>query len=603
MIKLKQFIKRVITSHLTYVFIISIVFQNYMYKLFEKYTILPDTPSYINYNYNILLGEVDYVRTPIYPYFCKLVKLIGGSYSMYSNIVLAQKILFLLSIALFYFTIKKIFKNKFLSTILVSIYALCPFIFMWNTLILTESISIVEIVALLYLTVSYLKKPENKWAILIGIQLLILVMTRPSNVYLLAIYSLFWILELIIKNPKENKKIHKIGLLSTCGAIIITLLYCNQVRIHYGIFGLTSVNEINNTIIVIDSGLYKNGDNQNIINDIDSFYDPNDNNTTWAAREVIVQKYGVDTVTKFDSYVMNSSRKDYIVYMIKKIFIIGNLNMGTIYSKTVNNQFNYSINTIFNVLYPISFSITYIVLIMAFIEILYLLIKYKKLEWLLCALFSIIAGNLFLSIFFAPYETQRLCLISVPLLIILTPYIILKIIENPKNEKTIENKINNSKNISNKKSSGISELFEYIFSFNIKSLFKEKTDNTFIQFFRYLFVGGIAAVINIGMLYVFTDIIHIHYIISNILSFIMGLSVNYILSKKFVFQEETKISSSKEFLIYAIIGVIGLGIDTLLVWLFTDVLSMYYMISKLISTMIVFIWNFGARKVLYKIIK
>ena len=147
------------------------------------------------------------------------------------------------------------------------------------------------------------------------------------------------------------------------------------------------------------------------------------------------------------------------------------------------------------------------------------------------------------------------------------------------------------------------EFFEYIVSFNIKKLFKEKTDNTFIQFFRYLFVGGFAAVVNIGMLYVFTDILHLYYLISNILSFILGLVVNYLLSKKFVFQDETSISKTKEFIIYAIIGVIGLGLDTLFVWLFTDITKIYYMLSKLISTAIVFIWNFGARKVLYKIIK
>ena len=147
------------------------------------------------------------------------------------------------------------------------------------------------------------------------------------------------------------------------------------------------------------------------------------------------------------------------------------------------------------------------------------------------------------------------------------------------------------------------ELFSYIFSFNIKKLFKEKTNNTFIQFFRYLFVGGIAAVVNIGMLYVFTDVFHLHYILSNVFAFTLGLIVNYLLSKKFVFQDNVSINKAKEFLIYAIIGVIGLGLDTLLIWLFTDIGSIYYMISKLISTMLVLIWNFGARKLLYKIIK
>lgn len=147
------------------------------------------------------------------------------------------------------------------------------------------------------------------------------------------------------------------------------------------------------------------------------------------------------------------------------------------------------------------------------------------------------------------------------------------------------------------------ELLRYIITFNTKKLFKEKTDNTFIQFFRYLFVGGFAAIVNIGMLFIFTDLLHLYYIMSNVLSFVLGLIVNYLLSKKFVFQEETSISQSKEFIIYAIIGIIGLGLDTLFVWLFTDITKIYYMISKLISTAIVFIWNFGARKILYKLIK
>ena len=136
-----------------------------------------------------------------------------------------------------------------------------------------------------------------------------------------------------------------------------------------------------------------------------------------------------------------------------------------------------------------------------------------------------------------------------------------------------------------------------------KDLFVSKTNNSLIQFVRYFFVGGVAAVVNIGMLYVFTDLFHIYYLVSNIFSFTLGLIVNYLLSKKFVFQDEKNINKSKEFLIYAIIGVLGLGFDTLFMGLFTGVMKIYYMLSKIISTMLVFIWNFVARKVFYKIIK
>ena len=40
----------------------------------------------------------------------------------------------------------------------------------------------------------------------------------------------------------------------------------------------------------------------------------------------------------------------------------------------------------------------------------------------------------------------------------------------------------------------------------------EKTNDVKIQFLRYIFVGGIAAVVNIGSLYIFTDVFHLYYL-------------------------------------------------------------------------------------------
>ena len=133
----------------------------------------------------------------------------------------------------------------------------------------------------------------------------------------------------------------------------------------------------------------------------------------------------------------------------------------------------------------------------------------------------------------------------------------------------------------------------------IDKVLVDKTDNLIIQFIRYFFVGGIAAVVNILLLYIFTEIFNINYVISNIMAFVFGLIVNYSLSKKFVFTKDNSINKVFEFLMYTIIGVLGLGIDTFILWLFTDKFKIYYMLSKVISTMITFIWNFIARKLLY----
>lgn len=136
----------------------------------------------------------------------------------------------------------------------------------------------------------------------------------------------------------------------------------------------------------------------------------------------------------------------------------------------------------------------------------------------------------------------------------------------------------------------------------LNKLFLEKTNDTKLQFFRYLFVGGVAAFVNIGSLYILTDIFKIYYIFSNIIGFILGLIVNYILSKWLVFSTEKSINKIFEFLTYALIGVIGLGLDTVLIWFLTETILIYYLLSKLISTFIVFIWNFSARKLLYILI-
>jgi len=486
--------------------------------------------------------------------------------------------------------------------LLTVLYSICPFIFLWSTTILTEALSAFEIVLLMYLTVSYIKKPNNKFAILIGIQLLIMVMTRPANVYLLPCYLVFWILKYILERKDSIKSII-IGTMSTVFAIIITLLYCNQVRNQYGSFGLTNISYLNNFLSVVDSKQYKYGDNQNIINDLDQYY-IYDELSVWKSGGYIVSNYSVESIKKFINSAINNNRKRYIKYMVSKAFSQSPKNIGTIYVSNVEEYNGFDISNISSIIFPITFGFAYVILFSSIICFIIKWIKSKRIDWVFAACIAIIFGNLFVSICLAPFETQRLSLISIPILLILFPYL-LNNLNNCDNLSIVKSNKSKKKKKTRKKNSNknISEFFEYVFALDFYKLFKKKTDNTIIQFFRYLFVGGIAAVVNIGMLYVFTDVMKIHYIISNILSFTLGLIVNYILSKKFVFQEKVSINKSKEFIIYAIIGIIGLGIDTLLMWLFTDVISIYYMLSKLISTMLVFIWNFGARKVLYKIIK
>ena len=132
----------------------------------------------------------------------------------------------------------------------------------------------------------------------------------------------------------------------------------------------------------------------------------------------------------------------------------------------------------------------------------------------------------------------------------------------------------------------------------IDVLFVAPTDNWFIQFFRYFFVGGFAFVVDYGLLVLLTEVFGLHYLVSATISFIAGLVVNYLLSTSWVFRKSTLENKWTEFLIFAIIGVVGLGLNNLLLYLFTDKLNIHYMISKLLTTALVMVWNFGALMVI-----
>lgn len=142
------------------------------------------------------------------------------------------------------------------------------------------------------------------------------------------------------------------------------------------------------------------------------------------------------------------------------------------------------------------------------------------------------------------------------------------------------------------------ELITYILNLNIKQLFIAPTDNTLIQFFRYIFVGGIAFLVDGGSLFLI-ELMGIHYLIAAVFSFVLGLTANFIMSKLMVFNGSgANTNSGIEFIVYGVIGVIGLGITEVIMYFFTDKLGLYFMVSKIIAAAVVLVWNFMARKII-----
>lgn len=134
----------------------------------------------------------------------------------------------------------------------------------------------------------------------------------------------------------------------------------------------------------------------------------------------------------------------------------------------------------------------------------------------------------------------------------------------------------------------------------IRKLLYSSTENIAIQLLRYLFVGGIAFAADFGLLAFLTECCNMPYLLSGCCGFIGGLTVNYLLSIRWVFNKHNSDSSSAmvDFVVFAIIGVIGLGLNALIMWIATERMGAHYLLSKIISTILVFGWNFLGRRVL-----
>ena len=133
--------------------------------------------------------------------------------------------------------------------------------------------------------------------------------------------------------------------------------------------------------------------------------------------------------------------------------------------------------------------------------------------------------------------------------------------------------------------------------------------NLIKQFLKFGVVGAICFVIDFT-LYTTLNFLGCPYLISGIISFVVSVVVNYLLSMKFVFERREDISRRREFIVYVILSTIGLGLNELILYICVDIIYKNWnflqeiyndrwseIIAKVIATGIVMIYNFVSRKI------
>ena len=126
-----------------------------------------------------------------------------------------------------------------------------------------------------------------------------------------------------------------------------------------------------------------------------------------------------------------------------------------------------------------------------------------------------------------------------------------------------------------------------------------------LEFLRYAAVGGISFLADFGVLVGAQELFLKQFswglYAATAVGFVVGLAVNYCLSLLFVFvsaKDRGKGRSIGAFLVFGLIGLMGLGWTELGMWLGIECLHWNYMLVKVFVTGAVLLWNYLGRKIL-----
>jgi putative flippase GtrA len=114
---------------------------------------------------------------------------------------------------------------------------------------------------------------------------------------------------------------------------------------------------------------------------------------------------------------------------------------------------------------------------------------------------------------------------------------------------------------------------------------------------RFIISGGIAAFTNLALLYFFTDILRIWYLVSAVMSFIIAFGVSFLLQKHWTFRDVRKEGVHRQAAAYFAVAVVNLCLNTALLYGFVEYLSVHYMLSQAIASIIVAVEGYFAYQI------
>lgn len=115
------------------------------------------------------------------------------------------------------------------------------------------------------------------------------------------------------------------------------------------------------------------------------------------------------------------------------------------------------------------------------------------------------------------------------------------------------------------------------------------------QFLRYCVVGATGTLLDLGVLALLVEFAHFDILYAATIAFLVAVTNNFLLNKFWTFNSPSK-NYRKLYVKFLLVSTVGLLITLACMYLFTQILLIWYVTAKIITSGIVMVWNFLGNK-------
>lgn len=111
-------------------------------------------------------------------------------------------------------------------------------------------------------------------------------------------------------------------------------------------------------------------------------------------------------------------------------------------------------------------------------------------------------------------------------------------------------------------------------------------------FIKFGITGASGLIIDFSLTWLFKDELQLNKFLANAIGFSAAITSNYIINRYWTFKDH-KSKAATQFTAFVMVSLIGLLLNSLVIFLLNNIMNINFYISKAAAVLIVFFWNFS----------